>query len=100
VLGRIDGLDPVGRADYLELVQCVAELSDVPMVDIFCRCLVAYEARFRKDLPDTFRPGAQRPYIQQLRRLLAAGPLAGDALLRAKGETAAMMLGISRCPAP
>ncbi len=100
VLLRVEASDPVDRADHLELVRCVAELADVPMVDIFCRCLVAYEARFRKDLPDTFRPGAQRPYVGHLRHLLAAGALAGEALRHAKAETAALMLELSRCPAP
>ena len=100
VLRRVETCDPVDRGDYLELVRCVAELSDVPMVDIFCRCLVAYEARFRKDLPATFRRGAQNPYLTNLHRLLAAGPLTGEVLRQAKAETAAMMLDISRCRAP
>jgi DNA-binding FadR family transcriptional regulator len=100
MLERVETCDPIDRADYLELVRCVAELSDVPMIDIFCRCLVAYEARFRKNLPDTFGRGAQNPYLNHLRRLLAAGPLTGEALRQAKAETAAMMLDISRCRAP
>jgi len=100
VLERVETCDPVDRADYLELVRCVAELSDVPMVDIFCRCLVAYEARFRKDLPATFHRGAQNPYLTHLHRLLAAGPLTGEALHQAKTETAAVMLDISRCRVP
>lgn len=100
LLRRIETRDPVARADHLDLVRCVAELSDVPMVDVFCRCLVAYEARFRRNLPETFSPGARHPYIDHVRRLLSAAPLDGDALRQAKAETAEMMLDLSRCSPP
>lgn len=94
-LAKVGASDPIDRADRLELVRCVAELADVPVVDVFCRCLVAYEARFRKDLPEYIRQAVQRPYLDHLRRLLEFGAWTPDTMRRAKAETAALMLACS-----
>ncbi len=94
-LAKVEASDPIDRGDRLELVRCVAELADVPVVDVFCRCLVAYEARFRKHLPANIRPAFQRPYLDHLRRLLEFDAWTPDTIRRAKAETAALMLACS-----
>lgn len=100
LLARQEGKERIDRADTLELVRCVAELADAPLVDVFCRSLVAYEACFRSDLPETFSSDTQRPYQQLLRRLLDAWPWSEEAAGRLKAETAALMLAYSRCAPP
>ncbi len=88
------------RSDWLNLVRCVSELAGEHVLDIFCRCLVAYEARFRKDLPDTFDADCQRPYLDNLSRLLAVECWTAEALSAARAETAALMLWGRLCSAP
>ena len=96
VVAAVEVCDPIDRSDVLEMVRCVSELADVPVVDVFCRCLVAYEARFRKPLPESFSQAAQRPYLDHLRRLLKVRTWTPDSIGLAKMETTALMLDYSR----
>lgn len=100
VLTAVEAFDPIDRSDVLEMVRCVAELADVPLVDVFCRCLVAYEARFRKHFPESFSQASQRPYIDHLRQLLKVRAWTSDSMRRAKAETADLMLAYSQRASP
>ena len=100
VLAAVEACDPIDRSDVLEMVRCVAELSDVPLVDVFCRCLVAYEARFREHFPESFSLARQRPYIDHLRRLLKVRAWTPDTSRLAKAETVALMLAYSQRASP
>ena len=62
--------DPIDRYDLLRLVQCVSELSDSPIVDLFSRCLAAYEARFHPFLLERLPAPMQAEYFALLRNLL------------------------------
>jgi len=95
-LARVESCDPFDRYDLLNLVQCVSRLAESPIIDLFSRCLAAYEARFRPCLTERLPASAQANYFRLIRRLLNRLPLssAGD-IERAKLESAALMLDMS-----
>src|SRR5690606_13778368 len=69
-LDRARQQDPIDRYDLLKLVQCVSELADSPIIDLFSRCLAAYEARFHPALIERLPAGVQAEYFSLLRKLL------------------------------
>ena len=75
----------------------VSRLADSPVIDLFSRCLAAYEARFRDTLAERLPAAAQASYFRMVRRLLDRTP-PGDAaaLAAARGESAACMMEMSR----
>jgi len=95
-LARLERDDTFERYDLLGLVHCVARLADSPIVDLFSRCLAAYEARFRASLAERLATAAHASYFRLVRRLLDQMP-AGDsgALAWAKQQSAACMLEMS-----
>jgi DNA-binding FadR family transcriptional regulator len=96
-LVRVESRDPFDRYDLLSLVQCVSRLANSPIIDLFSRCLVAYEARFRQSLALTLPASAQASYFRLIRRLLDRVPVGETAELEwAKAESAALMLDMSR----
>lgn len=96
-LSRLEGRESIERYDLLGLVHCVARLADSPIIDLFSRCLAAYEARFHPMLAERLPASAQSSYFRLVRQLLENLP-AGDssALSRAKVEAAVLMLDMSR----
>jgi DNA-binding FadR family transcriptional regulator len=96
-LARVEACDPFDRYDLLGLVQCVSRLSESPIVDLFSRCLAAYEARFRSSLAERLPASAQASYFALVRDLLDRLPV-GDpsGLARAKAESSALLLEMSR----
>ncbi|MEP7313962.1 MAG: GntR family transcriptional regulator [Pseudomonadota bacterium] len=97
-LARVESQDSFERYDLLALVHCVSRLADSPIIDLFSRCLAAYEARFRPSLVVLLPTSAQAAYFQLIRRLLARMPIGGDprTLAWGKRESAALMLEMSR----
>jgi DNA-binding FadR family transcriptional regulator len=95
-LSRVESRDPFDRYDLLSLVQCVSRVANSPIIDLFSRCLVAYEARFRQSLALTLPASAQASYFRLIRKLLDRVPV-GDAsaLEWAKAESSALMLEMS-----
>jgi DNA-binding FadR family transcriptional regulator len=93
---RVESCDPFDRYDLLGLVQCVSRVADSPIIDLFSRCLAAYEARFRPSLSECLPASAQGSYFQLVRRLLDRMPV-GDVseLGWAKAESSALMLEMS-----
>jgi hypothetical protein len=85
------------RYDLLSLVQCVSRLADSPIIDLFSRCLAAYEARFRPSLAARLPASAHLSYFRLVRGLLGRLPI-GDVskLAWAKAESSALMLEMSR----
>lgn len=95
-LSRLEGCDVIERYDLLRLVQCVSRLADSPIIDLFSRCLAAYEARFRASLAERLPASAQTGYFRMVRALLD-GTTAGSAALDwAKHRSAACMREMSR----
>lgn len=97
VLERAQGQDPIDRYDLLGLVQCVSELADSPIIDLFSRCLAAYEARFHPFLLERLPAYVQAEYFALLRKLL--DELDGEdaaQLAQAKQRSAKVMLDMSR----
>ncbi len=96
-LARVEGREFFDRFDLLGLVHCVSRAADSPIIDLFSRCLAAYEARFRPSLAERLPARAQASYFRLMRRLLEGPPLgAGGRVERAKAESAALMLEMSR----
>jgi DNA-binding FadR family transcriptional regulator len=96
-LSRVESCDPFDRYDLLALVQCVSLVADSPIIDLFSRCLAAYEARFRPSLAERLPASAQASYFRLVRRLLDRLPVGDNAELPwAKSESAALMLEMSR----
>ena len=97
-LARVESCDSFERYDLLGLVHCVSRLADSPIIDLFSRCLAAYEARFRPSLAELLPASAQASYFQLVRRLLDRMPIGSDAaaLEWAKRESAALMLEMSQ----
>lgn len=97
LLTRVQTQDPIDRYDLLRLVQCVSELADSPIIDMFSRCLAAYEARFHPFLIERLPATLQTEYFALLRDLLKSRtdenvvPLA-----EAKRETSRVLLEMSR----
>ena len=96
-LSRVEACDPFDRYDLLSLVHCVSRLADSPIIDLFSRCLAAYEARFRHTLAERLPASAQANYFRLIRRLLDK-PQAGSPgeMARSKMEASALMLEMSR----
>jgi len=97
LLAQAERRDPIERMDLLRLVQLVSELSDSPIIDLFSRCLAAYEARFQTALAESLPAHLQAEYFALLHRLLAEAAT-GEAtpLDRAKHDSARVMLDMSR----
>jgi DNA-binding FadR family transcriptional regulator len=97
LLGRVRSSDPIDRYDLLQLVQYVSQLSDSPIIDLFSRCLAAYEARFHSSLRERLPANIQVEYFDLLGRLLEYAH-SGDAerLQWAKRQSAQVMLEMSR----
>jgi DNA-binding FadR family transcriptional regulator len=96
-LSRVEAIDPFDRYDLLSLVHCVSRLADSPIIDLFSRCLAAYEARFRPTLAERLPASAQASYFRLVRRLLDSLPVGAPSdLERAKAETSSLMLEMSR----
>jgi DNA-binding FadR family transcriptional regulator len=96
-LARLEGRDSFDRYDLLALVQCVSRLADSPIIDLFSRCLAAYEARFHPSLAERLPASAQASYFRLIRQLLERLPAgSADGLAEAKEESAALMLEMSR----
>jgi DNA-binding FadR family transcriptional regulator len=97
-LARVESREAFERYELLGLVHCVSRLADSPVIDLFSRCLAAYEARFRPSLVELLPASAQSSYFQLMRRLLDRIPVGADAgtLAWAKHESAALMLEMSR----
>ena len=95
-LSRVESCDPFDRYDLLNLVQCVSRVAESPIIDLFSRCLAAYEARFRASLAERLPASAQASYFRLIRRLLKESPVASAAELeRAKLDSAALMVEMS-----
>jgi DNA-binding FadR family transcriptional regulator len=90
-LSRVESCDPFDRYDLLGLVHCVSRAANSPIIDLFSRCLAAYEARFRESLAERLPASAQASYFNLVRRLLDGAP----DLERAKRESSALMLEMS-----
>ena len=89
--------DPIDRYDLLRLVQWVSHLSDSPIIDLFSRCLAAYEARFRPFLAESLPAHLQAEYFDLLRSLLDKREVGDREQLEwAKRESAGVMLEMSR----
>lgn len=96
-LAKVESCDPFDRYDLLGLVQCISRLADSPIIDLFSRCLAAYEARFRPTLPERLPAKAQANYFKLIRELLDGLPVGSAADLGwAKAKSAALMLEMSR----
>jgi DNA-binding FadR family transcriptional regulator len=96
-LARLQGCETFDRFDLLGLVQLVSRLADSPVIDLFSRCLAAYEARFRESLAARLPASAQASYFKLVRRLLdRTQPWDAAALSRAKQESVECMMQMSR----
>jgi DNA-binding FadR family transcriptional regulator len=96
-LRRVESCDPFDRFDLLSLVHCVSRLADSPIIDLFSRCLAAYEARFRPTLAERLPASAQASYFRLIRRLLDRPDVGSPAgMAQAKTEASALMLEMSR----
>lgn len=92
-LQRLACCDSIDRCDLLGLVQLVSRLADSPVIDLFSRCLAAYEARFRESLAARLQASGQANYFRLVRRLLdSPQPWDADALAWAKQESLCCML--------
>lgn len=97
LLARAQRKDPIDRYDLLRLVQCVSRLADSPIIDLFSRCLAAYEARFHPFLAERLPANIQTEYFGLL-RLLLDNVVPGDnsKMDWAKRESSKVMLQMSR----
>lgn len=97
LVARVRSKDTIDRYDLLGLVQSVSELSDSPIIDLFSRCLAAYEARFHPSLREQLPAHMQTDYLEMLQRLLGAiAPGDRSRLPWAKRQSARIMLDMSR----
>jgi DNA-binding FadR family transcriptional regulator len=97
LLARVERTDPIDRYDLLRLVQYVSHLADSPIIDLFSRCLAAYEARFHPLLAERLPRRVQAEYFELLRQLLAeVEPGEAAQLERAKRKASRVMLAMSR----
>ncbi|AKH41392.1 DNA-binding FadR family transcriptional regulator [Altererythrobacter atlanticus] len=97
LLSRARSSESIDRYDLLRLVQGVSQVADSPIVDLFSRCLTAYEARFHPLLLDRFPTSIQTEYFELLRRLLdTVVPEDPESLSAAKEESSCVMMAMSR----
>jgi len=95
-LSRLEGCESFDRCDLLGLVQLVSRLADSPVIDLFSRCLTAYEARFRESLAGRLPASAHASYFSLVRRLLnREQPWDANALTWAKKESVDCLLQMS-----
>lgn len=88
--------DPIDRFDLLRLVQTVSEMADSPIIDLFSRCMAAYEARFHPSLVERLPAALQADYFAFLRKMLDQRIDRDSTLLAgAKTECASLMLNMS-----
>ena len=96
-LARVESRESFDRCDLLALVHCVSRLADSPIIDLFSRCLAAYEARFHPSLAERLPASAQASYFRLFRKFLDRMPPGSIAdLPGAKQESSALMLEMSR----
>lgn len=89
--------DPIDRCDLLRLVQYVSEVADSPIIDLFSRCIAAYEARFHPLLLERLPASVQAEYFSLLRGLLDELEGADERqLAAAKLQSSKVMLEMSR----
>jgi DNA-binding FadR family transcriptional regulator len=97
LLDHIQRSDPIDRYDLLRLVQFVSQLANSPIIDLFSRCVAAYEARFHPLFVERLAACMQAEYFDLLRRLLAEMDMADKARLDwAKQESSRVMLAMSQ----
>jgi len=97
LLSRVEASDPIDRYDLLRLVHCVSTLADSPIIDLFSRCLAAYEARFHPSLVLRLPASVQAEYFRLVRNFLDRSPKEGERDFHAaKVESARVMIGMSR----
>jgi DNA-binding FadR family transcriptional regulator len=95
-LSRLEGCESIDRCDLLALVHLVSRLADSPVIDLFSRCLAAYEARFSHSLASRLPASAQASYFRLVRNLLdRRQPWDAAALECAKLESVACMMQMS-----
>jgi DNA-binding FadR family transcriptional regulator len=95
-LSRLEACECFDRCDLLALVHLVSRLADSPVIDLFSRCLAAYEARFRETLAERLPAATQASYFRLVRRLLDRMPAGESAELeRGKHESAGCLLEMS-----
>jgi DNA-binding FadR family transcriptional regulator len=88
--------DPLDRYDLLRVVQCVSLLADSPILDLFSRCLAAYEARFHPFLIERLPADIQAEYFALLHRLLDDRQASDETYMRtAKRSSEQVMLEMS-----
>jgi len=96
LLSRIEANDPFDRYDLLRLVHCVSTLADSPILDLFSRCLAAYEARFHPSLVQRLPANLHSSYFRLVRNLLDRLPAGkGGELDWAKAASSRVMLDMS-----
>jgi DNA-binding FadR family transcriptional regulator len=95
-LSPLEGDASFGRCELLELVHCVARLADSPVIDLFSRCLAAYEARFHPSLAERLPAVAQVEYFLLIRRLIESARRGDANLALAKRDSMACMMEMSR----
>ncbi|HZF46455.1 MAG TPA: GntR family transcriptional regulator, partial [Sphingomonadaceae bacterium] len=97
LLLRVEQGDVLERFDLLNFVHFVSRVADNPVIDLFSRCLAAYEARFHPFLAERLPVTLQASYFRLMRQLLDhAGSGSGMDLARMKEEAARVMLEMSR----
>ncbi len=97
LLERIEMNDSFDRYDLLNLVHCVSQLAENPIIDFFSRCVAAYEARFHPSLVHRLAVSVHAGYFGLVRQLLNEMPVGGKHdLSDAKLKAARVMLDMSR----
>ncbi|MBB5986910.1 FadR/GntR family transcriptional regulator [Sphingobium lignivorans] len=97
LISRLEESDTLERYDLLSLVHCVSQLAQSPIIDLFSRCLAAYEARFHPSLAERLPVGLQASYFRLVRQLLNGTSADGHTELEwAKARSAHVMLEMSR----
>jgi len=95
-LSRLEASESIDRCELLSLVHTVSRLADSPVIDLFSRCLAAYEARFREALASRLPTSAHASYFRLVRMLLERRqPWDAQALAWAKRESMECMLQMS-----
>lgn len=97
LLARAQRNDPIDRYDLLRLVQCVSHLGDSPIIDLFSRCLAAFEARFHPFLAERLPVHMQTEYFELLWLLQEKMEPGDESRLEwAKQQSSRVMLAMSR----
>ncbi|WP_305097199.1 FadR/GntR family transcriptional regulator [Croceibacterium aestuarii] len=97
LLARVRRSVSIDRYDLLRLVQCVSQAANSPIIDLFSRCLAAYEARFHPQLMERLPTDVQSEYFDLLSSLMADFDDGSRwDIDRAKEQSAKVMLEMSR----